>query len=68
MLDGMGIFFREAGPADAPVVPLPHGCPCSSFEFRNCMAALGDRSAKRSSSEAAPKPEGSVEYRSKVRS
>lgn len=37
------IFYREAGPADAPVVLLPHGYPCSSYEFRNYLPALGDR-------------------------
>jgi pimeloyl-ACP methyl ester carboxylesterase len=42
-LDGVEIFFREAGPPEAPVVLLPHGYPCSSFEFRHLMAALGDR-------------------------
>jgi pimeloyl-ACP methyl ester carboxylesterase len=41
--DGITCFYREAGPADAPVVLLPHGYPCSSFEFRNFMPALADR-------------------------
>lgn len=41
-VDGMNIFYREAGAADAPVVLLPHGYP-SSFQFRNLMPALGDR-------------------------
>ncbi|HVE53041.1 MAG TPA: alpha/beta hydrolase [Ramlibacter sp.] len=36
-------FYREAGPADAPVVLLPHGYPCSSYEFRNLMPRLADR-------------------------
>lgn len=40
---GIETFFRQTGPTDAPVVLLPHGYPCSSFEFRNLMAALGDR-------------------------
>lgn len=31
-------FYREAGAPDAPVVLLPHGYPCSSYEFRNLMA------------------------------
>jgi pimeloyl-ACP methyl ester carboxylesterase len=35
--------FREAGAEDAPIVVLPHGDPCSSFQFRHFMAALGDR-------------------------
>lgn len=42
-LGGLGVFYREAGPADAPVVLLPHGYPCSSYEFRNFMPALADR-------------------------
>jgi pimeloyl-ACP methyl ester carboxylesterase len=42
-LDGMRVFYREAGAADAPVVLLPHGYFCSSFEFRNYMPALADR-------------------------
>jgi pimeloyl-ACP methyl ester carboxylesterase len=41
-IDGVGIFYREAGPADASVVLLPHGYPSSSFQFRNFMPALGD--------------------------
>lgn len=39
----MEIFYREAGPPDAPAVLLPHGYPCSSFEFRNYMPRLADR-------------------------
>lgn len=42
-LGGIEIFYREAGPADAPVLLLPHGYPCSSFEFRRYMPALADR-------------------------
>jgi pimeloyl-ACP methyl ester carboxylesterase len=42
-LDGVCIFYREAGPKDAPVVLLPHGYPCSSFQYRNLMPLLGDR-------------------------
>jgi pimeloyl-ACP methyl ester carboxylesterase len=42
-VDGIETFYREAGPTDAPVVLLPHGYPCSSFQFRHFMAALGDR-------------------------
>jgi pimeloyl-ACP methyl ester carboxylesterase len=40
---GVDTFYREAGPADAPVVLLPHGYPCSSYEFRNLMPRLADR-------------------------
>ena len=42
-IDGTDIFYRDAGRADAPVVLLPHGYPCSSYEFRNLMPALADR-------------------------
>jgi pimeloyl-ACP methyl ester carboxylesterase len=42
-VDGIDTFYREAGPADAPVVLLPHGYPASSYVYRNLMAALGQR-------------------------
>jgi pimeloyl-ACP methyl ester carboxylesterase len=42
-LDGYEVFYREAGAVDAPVVLLPHGYPCSSYEFRALMPALSDR-------------------------
>jgi pimeloyl-ACP methyl ester carboxylesterase len=40
---GLEIFYREAGPPDAPVVLLPHGYPSSSFQFRHYMPRLADR-------------------------
>jgi pimeloyl-ACP methyl ester carboxylesterase len=42
-IDGIRIFYREAGRADAPAILLPHGYPCSSFQYRNFMPALADR-------------------------
>jgi pimeloyl-ACP methyl ester carboxylesterase len=36
-------FYREAGAPGAPVVLLPHGYPCSSYEFRNLLPRLADR-------------------------
>lgn len=42
-IDGIDIFYREAGPADAPVVVLLHGFPTSSRMFRNLIPALSDR-------------------------
>lgn len=42
-LDGIRIFYREAGRKNAPAVLLPHGYPCSSYEFRNFMTPLADR-------------------------
>lgn len=42
-IDGIKIFYREAGPADAPVVLLLHGFPTSSHMFRNLIPELADR-------------------------
>jgi alpha/beta hydrolase fold len=42
-IDGINIFYREAGPAQAPVVLLLHGFPTSSHMFRNLIPALADR-------------------------
>ncbi|CDZ73122.1 Putative hydrolase [Neorhizobium galegae bv. orientalis] len=42
-LKGMKVFYREAGRAGAPVLLLPHGYPCSSYEFRGLMPRLADR-------------------------
>jgi pimeloyl-ACP methyl ester carboxylesterase len=42
-VDGISIFYREAGPKDAPVVLLLHGFPTSSHMFRNLIPALADR-------------------------
>lgn len=40
---GLDIFYREAGPADAPTILLLHGFPTSSHMFRNLIPALADR-------------------------
>jgi pimeloyl-ACP methyl ester carboxylesterase len=42
-IDGQTIFYREAGPADAPTILLLHGFPTSSHMFRNLIPALADR-------------------------
>src|SRR5262247_512252 len=42
-IEGLDIFYREAGPKDAPVVLLLHGFPASSFMFRNLIPLLADR-------------------------
>ena len=41
--DGVSVFYREAGPADAPVILLLHGFPTSSFQYRDMMPRLADR-------------------------
>ena len=42
-VDGQELFYREAGPADAPAIVLLHGYPTSSFMFRNLIPLLADR-------------------------
>lgn len=39
-IDSLDIFYREAGPKDAPVILLMHGFPSSSFMFRNLINEL----------------------------
>lgn len=39
----LDIFYREAGPKDAPTILLLHGFPTSSQMFRNLIPALADR-------------------------
>ncbi|NKB23029.1 MAG: alpha/beta fold hydrolase [Kiritimatiellae bacterium] len=41
-IDGVEIFYREAGPADAPTILLLHGFPTSSHMFRNLIPTLSD--------------------------
>jgi len=42
-IDGVNMFYREAGPSDGPVVLLLHGFPTSSHMFRNLIPLLADR-------------------------
>lgn len=42
-IEGVNMFYREAGPADGPVVLLLHGFPTSSHMFRNLIPELADR-------------------------
>ena len=41
--DGVTVFYREAGPANSPVVLLLHGFPTSSFQYRELIPRLADR-------------------------
>src|ERR1043166_6787243 len=41
-VEGLEIFYREAGPGDAPTVLLLHGFPSSSHMFRNLLPMLAD--------------------------
>ena len=42
-VDGIKVFYREAGPKDAPVLLLLHGFPSSSHMFRELMPILAFR-------------------------
>ncbi|HKD72194.1 MAG TPA: alpha/beta hydrolase [Candidatus Acidoferrum sp.] len=42
-VDDVEIFYREAGPKQAPTLLLLHGFPTSSQMFRNLIPALADR-------------------------
>ena len=42
-IDGVDIFYREAGTKDKPTVLLLHGFPSSSHMFRNLIPLLADR-------------------------
>jgi pimeloyl-ACP methyl ester carboxylesterase len=42
-VDGLSIFYREAGPAEAATMLLLHGLPSSSRMFESLFARLSDR-------------------------
>jgi hypothetical protein len=42
-IDDLSIFYREAGPKDAPTLLLLHGLPSSSRMFEPLFARLSDR-------------------------
>jgi len=42
-VDGLSIFYREAGPKDAPVILLLHGLPSSSRMFQPLLTRLSDK-------------------------
>ena len=42
-VDGLELFYREAGPANAPVLLLLHGFPSSSHMFRDLIPKLADK-------------------------
>jgi pimeloyl-ACP methyl ester carboxylesterase len=43
LVDGLKVFYREAGDPQAPVVLLLHGFPTSSHMYRDLIPALADR-------------------------
>jgi pimeloyl-ACP methyl ester carboxylesterase len=42
-VDGFNVFYREAGPADAPKLLLLHGFPTAGHMFRDLIPLLADR-------------------------
>jgi pimeloyl-ACP methyl ester carboxylesterase len=42
-VDGLSIFYREAGPKDAPTILLLHGLPSSSRMFQPLLMRLSDK-------------------------
>ncbi|WP_312318825.1 alpha/beta hydrolase [Stenotrophomonas sp.] len=42
-VQGVSVFYREAGPADAPAVLLLHGFGASSYMFRDLIPVLAQR-------------------------
>ncbi len=42
-VEGLNIFYREAGRPDNPKLVLLHGFPASSHQYRNLIPALADR-------------------------
>jgi predicted alpha/beta-fold hydrolase len=42
-VDGLKIFYREAGPKNAPTLVLLHGFPSSSHMFRELIPRLSDK-------------------------
>lgn len=42
VVEGNGVFYREAGATTAPAILLLHGFPTSSHMFRNLIPALAD--------------------------
>jgi pimeloyl-ACP methyl ester carboxylesterase len=42
-VDGIGVFYREAGTKDAPTILLLHGFPTAGHMFRDLIPQLADR-------------------------
>lgn len=42
-VNGIGVFYRETGPQDAPTLLLLHGFPSSSHMFRDLLPLLADK-------------------------
>jgi len=45
-VEGLEIFYREAGPEGAPTILLLHGFPSSSHQYRDLICELADNQAQ----------------------
>src|SRR3974377_1755603 len=43
IVEGLSVFYREAGAPNAPKLVLLHGFPASSHQYRNLIPALADK-------------------------
>ena len=43
IVDGLSVFYREAGTSGSPKLVLLGGFPASSHQFRNLIPALAER-------------------------
>ena len=55
-IQGLNVFYREAGDPASPKLLLLGGFPASSHQFRNLIAALADRFHILSSTTTEPTP------------
>jgi hypothetical protein len=51
-VDGLSIFYREAGPKDAPALLLLHGLPSSSRMFEPLLTRLAGQTGRRANASA----------------
>ena len=55
-VDGINIFYREAGPKEAPTILLLHGFPTAGHMFRDLIPQLADRFRMFAVSDFLPEP------------
>ena len=53
-IDGIKVFYREAGPKDATTILLLHGFPTAGHMFRDLIPQLADRFLRRDRLQGGP--------------
>jgi len=61
-IKGINVFYRAAGPLNAPVILLLHGFPSSSFQYRNLITKLAIKYRVIVSAKLSPEPETLLSY------